>query len=189
MVLQAGAGRQALDQEPHRTREALLAVEATGRQALDEMHRLVGLLRRDDEDIASVEPPVTLAELGELLDQVRAAGLVAELQVVGDERPLPPGLELSAYRIIQESLTNTLKHARASRVQVLLEYRPDSLHIGVVDDGQPASSLRPRRTLAGAGLGTISMRERVTMFGGDLHLGPEPDGGWRVAARLPTTTS
>jgi signal transduction histidine kinase len=189
MVLQAGAGRQALDHEPDRTRTALLAIESTGRQALDEMHRLLGLLSRDDDGAAPVDPPVTLAGLDELLDQVRAAGLTAQAHIAGERRPLAPGLELSAYRIIQESLTNTLKHAQAQRVDVRLDYQADSLLIEVTDDGLGRGSSRPRRGLAGTGHGTISMRERVTMFGGDLHLGPGPDGGWRVAARLPTRPS
>lgn len=189
MVLQAGAGRHALDREPDRTREALLAIETTGRQALDEMHRLLGLLRRDDRDVGRVEPSVSLAGLDELLAPVRAAGLTAQLHFDGDRRPLAPGLELNAYRIIQEALTNTLKHARANRVDVRLGYCPDSLHLEVVDDGTPSVASQSRGALAGAGHGTISMRERVTMFDGDLKFGPRPEGGWLVAARLSTRAS
>lgn len=185
MVLQAGAARQAFDRDPRRAREALSAIESTGRQALEEMHRLLGLLRRSDDGIAEVEPPATLDGLERLLDHVRAAGLDAEVHIDGDRRRLSPGLELSAYRIIQESLTNTVKHAHASRVDVRLEYRPESLHVEVSNDGEPGDNGDQGR-LAGAGHGTLSMRERVLMFGGDLELGPRPEGGWHVTAHLPT---
>lgn len=184
MVLQAGAGRQALDRDPVRTREALLAVESTGRQALDEMHRLLGLLRRNGDSSAPLEPPATLADLGSLIARIRAAGLTADAHIEGDARPLGPGVELNAYRIIQEALTNTLKHAQASQVCVRLNYRPDCLLIDIVDDGR--STAGSSRTLGGAGHGTISMRERVAMFDGDVVMGPAPDGGWRVSARLST---
>jgi signal transduction histidine kinase len=184
MTLQAGAARHALHTDADRAREALLAIEATGRQALDEMHRLLGLLRRGDDGLASFEPPATLAGIDDLLEQVRAAGLVAEVHISGESRRLAPGLEVSAYRIVQEAITNALKHAGASRVDVHLDYTTKGLRVEVVDDGPGIRSARPG-ALPGAGHGIIGMRERVAMFGGELQVGPRAGHGWRVSARFP----
>lgn len=179
MTLQTGAARQQMDVAPDRTREALVTVERTGRQALEEMHRLLTVLR--DHDLDDDTPLANLSELDRLSQQTRQAGLPNDVTVIGDPRPLPPGLELCAYRIIQESLTNSLKHADGTRAWVQIAYGPRSLEISVRDDGRGGRA-RPGRT----GHGLIGMRERVSLFGGELQAGPADGGGWQVQARLPT---
>ncbi len=180
MVLQAGAARQVLDRDPDAAREPLLAVEQLGRDALDEMRRLLGLLRRND-DPETMAPPRPLAAIEELLDDARAAGLDATLRVEGEERALPSGLQASAYRIVQEALSNTLKHAAASRVDVVLRYDDDGIEVAVTDDGAGANGSGP-----GTGHGLLGMRERAELFGGTLAAGPHEPSGWVVRARLAT---
>ncbi|HEV8597421.1 MAG TPA: histidine kinase [Candidatus Dormibacteraeota bacterium] len=181
MVIQAAAAGRVLDEQPERARESIATVEATGRQALVEMRRLLGVIRREDGD-APRTPQPTLDRLGLLLDDVRAAGLPVELRIEGDVQAMPPGVDVSAYRVIQEALTNTLRHASASTASVVLRYRPGALEIDVLDDGRA----RPRKRPAGqTGHGLAGMRERMALFHGELEAGPRPEGGFAVRARLP----
>ena len=191
MVVQAGAARRVLDSSPGEAREALLAVEASGRTAMTELRNLLGLLapagdaepgadpagRGEDMELT---PQPGLGQIGSLIDRVRAAGLPAELAVEGG-RDLPPGLDLAAYRVVQEALTNVMKHAGQARTTVRIEYRPAELLITVCDDGGPAATAPP----GGGGRGLIGLRERIAVYGGELDAGPRPGGGWRLAARIP----
>jgi signal transduction histidine kinase len=182
-VIQAGAARRLLDSDPEQTRSALVAVEDAGRRALTAMPSLLRALRSDEADEARAPQP-TLADLDELVAQVATAGLPVELRIEGRTRALPAGVGLSAYRIVQEALTNALKHAGPARAQVTVCYEPDALAVTVVDDGD--GGRRPRRIPSGpGGHGLVGMRERVALFGGQLHAGPRPEGGFRVAARFP----
>jgi signal transduction histidine kinase len=179
VVLQARGGRRALDSDPGDARRALDAIEATASQALAEMRRLLGMLRADD-DVLGLAPQPSLAALGTLVEQVREAGLPTDLRVEGDPRELPPGVDLSAYRIVQEALTNALKHAGSrARARVVVRYGDDELLLEVADDGTGSGQEN------GAGHGLLGMRERVSVFGGRLESGPRPEGGFAVRARLP----
>ena len=206
MVVQAGAARRTLATSPAQATTALGQIESTGRQALVEMRRLLGLLRDGDHD-AALAPQPGLAHLESLAEAAREAGLPVEVEVEGEPRPLPAGVDLSAYRIVQEALTNSLKHAGRARARVRVCYGREALEVQVSDDGTglPVQArdggaglavvrLRPGGLLevtdpvapaAGGGNGLIGMRERVAMFGGSLEAGPRPGGGYRVAARLP----
>jgi signal transduction histidine kinase len=162
-------------------------VSATGHQALGEMRRLLGVLRTEDAPEPR-QPQPGLAQLDGLLDQVRATGLAAELAFTGTTAVMPPGAELTVYRIVQEALTNTLKHAAGpTRVSVAVACRPDAVTVDVHDDGAP----RPGRPQAGpggrgpAGHGLTGMRERAAVYDGAVSAGPDPAGGWRIHARLP----
>jgi signal transduction histidine kinase len=178
MVVQAGAAAAVLKRDPARAAEPLEAVQETGRQALVEMSRLVGLLREHGEEIG-LSPQPGLADLDTLVTQVREAGLPVELLVEGEPRPVPLGVDLSAYRVLQEALTNALKHAGEAHARVLVRYRPNTLELEVVDDGPGSGNGHV------GGHGLVGMRERVSVFGGDLHAGPLPGGGFVVRARLP----
>jgi signal transduction histidine kinase len=159
-------------------RQALETVEAVGREALTEMRRMVGVLRQLD-DRTDREPPPGLAQLGRLLEKFRAAGLPVELRVTGQEQPLAPGLDLTAYRLIQEGLTNTLQHAVSpGRAEVSIDYRDRHLDIAVRDDGQPVAGTEP-------GHGLLGMRERVSVYGGELVARPRPAAGFELVAKLP----
>jgi len=178
MVLQVGAVRHRMPVSDAEDREALRNVEAVGRTALAEMRRLLGAMRRDDEQPELVPHP-GLGELDQLLNQVRAAGLDVRLQIHGERVELPPGLDLSAYRIVQEALTNTLKHAHAARAEVALCYGARDLRVEVRDDGSgPSTEGRP-------GHGLVGIRERVKVFGGEMSAGGGADGGFVLRARLP----
>ena len=184
IVLQAGGARSVLGTDPERARTALRQVEETGRQTLAEMRHLVGILRVDEG--ANRQPLPRLERLPALVDEARAAGLTVELEVEGLAVGLPAGLELAAYRLIQEALTNVRKHAPTSRAQVRLCYEPDRLRVEVSDDGGPSGALHdPARNASGPGHGLIGMRERVQLYGGRLTTGPMPGGGFRVEAILP----
>ncbi|WP_326643328.1 sensor histidine kinase [Streptosporangium sp. NBC_01755] len=183
MVMQAGAARLMLRPDQLVERETLTVVEEAGREAVEELRRMLGLLRTDSNE-DELAPQPNLARLEDLVEQVHGAGLEVELAVEGEARPLPAGLELSAYRIIQEALTNTLKHAGPARVTVTVSHRPRTLSLEVVDDGPRHGHTGPR----GAGHGLIGMRERVALFHGRLATGPLPDGGYRVSASFPLTT-
>ena len=185
MVIQAGAAERALDRRPEDARQAIEAVGSTGRQALADMRTMLGILGppRDSEALAgdALEPMPGLDRLGELIESVRAAGLPVELSVSGERRRLHPGVELSAYRIIQEALTNTLKHADGARSSVSVAFGPTDLALTVTDEGgHRARDLAS----AGHGRGLIGMRERLAMFGGEFEAGPSSTG-FRVTARLP----
>lgn len=184
IVLQAGGARTVLATDPERARMALQAVEETGRQTLAEMRHLVGILRVDDG--ADLQPLPRLERLPALLDEARAAGITVDLEVDGPVVELPAGLELAAYRLIQEALTNARKHAPTSAVRILLGYEPDHLRIEVSNDG--GSLARPRDAnpaTASQGHGLIGMRERVQLYDGRMQAGPLPRGGFRVEAVLP----
>ncbi len=168
-------------------------VSATGHQALGEMRRLLGVLRTEDAP-EPLQPQPGLAQLDGLLDQVRATGLAADLTVTGLAVPgpaaaMPPGAELTVYRIVQEALTNTLKHAAGpTRVSVAITCRPDAVTVDVHDDGACRPAGAPGHGLAGHGLaghGLAGMRERAAVYDGAVSAGPDPAGGWRVHARLP----
>jgi len=178
-VIQAGAGRRLLDSDLEQARAALVAVEAAGRRALTAMPSLLRALRSDQADETRAPQP-TLDDLDGLVVQVASAGLPVELRVEGSTRPLPAGVDLSAYRIVQEALTNALKHAGPAHAQVTICYEPDALAVTVLDDG---AGPRPDTTEGGHGL--VGMRERVALFGGRLQADARPDGGFRVAARFP----
>ena len=178
IVLQARGGRRLLDTEPEETRGALDTIEHTGEQALVEMRRLVCLLREGDEELA-LAPQSTLSQLDHLVEQVRAAGLPVEVSIVGDPVELPPGVDLSAYRIVQEALTNALKHAGPASARVSLRYTADGLELDVSDDGAGSEEKN------GVGYGLEGIRERVSVVGGELEAGPRTEGGFAVRARLP----
>ncbi len=194
IVIQAGAALRALDRRPDDARTAVAAIDATGRLALADMRRMLGILGSPDPvgelvgagDTTSdpLAPMPGFDRLGELLEQVRAAGLPVELTVEGEARPLDPGIELSAYRIIQEALTNSLKHASGASAQARVAYRPAELEIEVSDRGGAGG--RGIGVPGESGRGLIGMRERVAVFGGRFEAGPVP-GGFRVSATLPIT--
>jgi signal transduction histidine kinase len=179
MVVQAAAAGEIFDQDPRRAREAIGAVEETGRRALNELRRLLGVVAGDEADVL---PQPSLDRIGELVDRVRAAGLEVELIEEGTPGNVPEGVGLSAYRIVQESLTNTLKHAFASHVTVRVRHSGDAVEVEVTDDGVGAA-------LHGEGRGLIGMRERVAFYGGELDAGSRADGGYGVRARIPVAVS
>ena len=181
MTLHVAGVRRLLQPEQRAQKAALLVVERTGREAMEEMHRLLGVLRQPAEPVPYTAFP-RLANAAELLEQVRAGGLTAELRVTGTPRPLPPGIDLSAYRILQEAVTNVLKHADASRIDCTIGYHDGTIYLDVVDDGRARRSDPPR---PGGGHGLIGMRERVAVYGGTLETGPLPERGYRVTATLP----
>jgi signal transduction histidine kinase len=178
IVLQARGGRRVLESEPADARDAFVVIERTGQQALDEMRRLLGMLRTSDDAIA-LDPQPSLQQLGTLVEQVQAAGLPVQLTVEGEPRDLPPGLDLSAFRIVQEALTNSLKYAGPARARVLLRYRADDLELEIEDDG-PGTGAG-----SGSGYGLVGMRERVSVYGGELQAGRRPGGGYALRVRLP----
>jgi signal transduction histidine kinase len=184
MVVQADGASYALRSEPERTAQALTAISQTGRQALAEMRRLLGILRSGDEQ-ADLAPVPGLDQVRELLDQARDAGMSVSLTLEGAVRPLPEGAELAAYRVVQESLTNTRKHGGlAAAAAVTLRYEPDGLLLQVTDDGLGAAAAAD-----GVGHGLTGMRERIEMYGGTVQAGPLPGGGYQVTAQLPDTVA
>ncbi len=179
MVVQADGAGYALRSDPDRAQAALSAISSTGRQALTEMRRLLGVLRSADQH-TDLAPVPGLGELRELLDQARTAGLEVSYTLTGTPRELPEGAELAAYRVVQESLTNTRKHAGlAATAAVTLRYEPEGLTLEVTDDGMAPVSEQP------GGHGLAGMRERIAMYGGDVQAGPLPGGGFGVTAHLP----
>jgi signal transduction histidine kinase len=180
MVVQAAAERSALGTDRAAPGEALDAIERTGRQALAEMRRLFTLLRSDAP--SELAPQPTLAELGALVEDVRSAGLAVELEIHGEPDGVPPGVALCAYRIVQEALTNVIKHAGPARAAVLVRYAADSLELEVSDDG------RGQRNGSAPGHGLLGMRERVALYGGELDAASRAGGGFSVRARLPFAT-
>jgi signal transduction histidine kinase len=184
IVLQAGGARTVLATDPERARTALRQVEETGRQTLTEMRHLVGILREDEDQ--ERQPLPRLERLPALVDEARASGLTVDLAVEGSPVELPAGLELAAYRLIQEALTNASKHAPRSHVRVHLGYEPDRLRIEVSDDGGSSSAATATgRDAPDRGHGLIGMRERVQMYGGRMQTRAMPGGGFRVEATLP----
>ena len=181
MGLQAGAVRRLLGPEQERERAVLLGVERTGRDAVAEMHRLLGFLRGDGEDGTAPALP-TVRRVDELIADVRRAGLDVELVVEGDLDDLTPGRALAAFRILQEALTNVLRHAPRARVRATVRRTAADLSIDVVDDGRGAGT----SPAASGGHGLVGMRERVALYGGTLSAAPRPEGGFAIHARLPT---
>jgi signal transduction histidine kinase len=178
MVVQAGGARRIVESQPHRAELALREIERVGREALGDIRRLLGLARSGKEGVVAPPQP-RLANLEPLLERCRGAGMEVSLSISGEPRELGDGVELSAYRIVQEALTNAIKHSRAGSVKVRLEYLARELRVQVLDDGQA------RSTSDGTGQGLVGIRERAATFGGSAEAGPTPDGGWRVSARLP----
>ena len=169
-----------LDAEPAEARGAFDTIERTGQEALGEMRRLLGLLR-ESEDEPALAPQPTLARLEELVQQVRDAGLPVELAIEGEPTELPPGVDLSAYRIVQEALTNALKHAGPANARVTVRYADDNLELEIADDGSGSAAGNGD----GGGHGLVGIEERVAMLGGELETGEGPTGGYAVRARLP----
>jgi signal transduction histidine kinase len=178
MVLQVGAVRHKLPQTMAIDKEALKGVEETGRSALAEMRRLLGAMHDGGRDV-ELAPQPGLDDLDALVKKVGRAGLPVEVHVEGDAVPLPRAIDLSAYRIVQEGLTNALKHAHAGHADVTVRYRPGELEVEVADDGLGGG------TSDGLGRGLVGIRERVNIFGGEMKAGQAPDGGFIVSARLP----
>ena len=172
MVVQASGARRLAERDPARAAEAFQAVETSGREALTEIRGLLGVLRREDEELA-LAPQPSLRHVAALLRKVEASGLPVELVVEGDARDLPIGLDLTAYRVVQEAVGGALEHGHAGHVRVLVRYAADHVELEVVDDGG-----EPARPLLG-------IRERVTLAGGVLRAGARRDGGHVVRARLP----
>jgi signal transduction histidine kinase len=183
MVVQMGAAREIMSSEPHTARDTLRSGEATGRQALGELRRMLGILRAGDER-GALDPQPRLAHVDGLVEQARGAGLPVALVIDGAARPLPAGIDLAGYRIVQEALTNVRKHAGAAHADVRIHYGEHELALDVCDDGRG-----PVRSSNGAGHGLVGMRERVALYGGALETGPGTHGGFGVHARLPLIES
>ena len=211
MIVQAGAARKIMASSPADAEDALLAVESTGREAMTELRNLLGLLSpaADGHDESGAGAPATageqaggggkagaalrpqpgLSELGTLIGRVSGAGLPVELQVTGAPRPLSPGADLTAYRVVQEGLTNVLRHAGGAPASVRVSW-DDRLEITVSDDGKGGASASldgAAGRAAGTGRGLLGLRERLALYGGELAAGPRPEGGWRLRAVLPLT--
>jgi signal transduction histidine kinase len=209
MIVQAGAARKILASSPADAEDALLAVEATGREAMTELRNLLGLLSpaadgADEADEADetaarlrsvpaggavsapsvLRPQPGLGELDALIGRVRAAGLPVALSVTGTARPLPPGANLAAYRVVQEGLTNVLRHAGQASAAVGVDWG-DRLELTVTNDGRGAGPAAPDPDSAPPGRGLLGLGERLALYGGELEAGPRPDGGWRVRAVIP----
>jgi signal transduction histidine kinase len=180
MVVQAGAERLALGDEQASTRATLASIEQAGRQALAEARRLLGMLRRNGAE-EGLEPQPSIDHIDLLVEQIERAGLPVSLAVEGTRAPLPAGVDLCAYRIVQEGLTNALKHAGPAHAEVLLRYEPRALDVEVRDDGRGAAAANGE----GSGHGLIGMRERVALYGGALQTGPREGGGFEIRAHLP----
>jgi signal transduction histidine kinase len=182
IVIQAGGAQRVFASNPDVARDSLASIESTGRQALAEMERTLGILRAAEEGDDGLSPQPGLEQVNKLAEQVTQAGVPVEVTIEGvPPALLPASLNLSAYRIVQEALTNVLKHAGPARARVAIRYASDRLELEITDDGRGMSE----RDDAEGRRGLIGMRERVALFGGQLDAGPEPEGGFRVSARLP----
>ena len=184
MGVQAGAAERVLASDPERAGEALRSIQSTARESVGEMRRLLGILRTEDEALG-LAPQPGLAALGALVDDSRRAGLSVELTVEGEARRLPAGIELSAYRVTQEALTNARKHAPGARADVLLRYGASELEVCVRNTAPPANGAGPPTAPPGSGHGIVGMHQRVAIYDGSLEARPLPDGGFTVRARLP----
>ena len=177
MGVQAGAAEEVLSHDPESTRPILSSIQQTSRESVEELRRLLGMLRADELDPDRTPQP-RLAELDALVARMRDAGLPVELHVNGPSRSLAPGIELAAYRVVQEALTNALKHARPTRVEVTLRFTHRSLQIRIENDGVSSAG-------TGNGHGLIGMRERISLYGGAITAGSQPDGSFHVDAAIP----
>ncbi len=182
MVVQAQGAQRVMETDPASAREALNAIASTGREALDEMHRMVGLLRRPEEG-SDLTPQPGLSQLDRLVDQARETGLQLAVQVTGSVRPLPAGLDLAAYRIIQEALTNCRKYADGAPASLLVGYADNKLDIDVMNEAPLHTATGD--AVAGSGHGLVGMKERVALYGGEFSAGLRPEGGYAVHASLP----
>jgi signal transduction histidine kinase len=178
MTVQASAVRRLLEPDQDQVSEALHVVEQTGREALAEMRRMVGVLRHAEEAPA-LAPQPSLGEIEKLVQHARDRGLPVELSIQGDPVDLPTGVDLTAYRLVQEGLTNAIKHARAEQAEVVIHYEDGHVELTVSDDGLGGGDG------GGGGHGLVGMRERVSVYGGKLEAGPRPEGGYRLSATLP----
>jgi signal transduction histidine kinase len=176
IVVQAGAADDAFDRDPHAAHESIRAVDDAARSALADLRRVLGILQQEEPQY---EPQAGLDRLDSLVESVRATGLAVSLEVEGAQRPLPPSVEMSAYRIVQEALTNSLKHAQAAHVRIRIRYG-DALEVDIRDDGRGAAN-----GAAAPGRGLIGMQERVALLGGTITTGGDPAGGYRVRANIP----
>jgi signal transduction histidine kinase len=178
IAVQAGVGVHVIDQDPAEAKRSLEAIAGTSRSTLTEIRRILGVLR--DDGAAGYQPAPGLADLDHLVGDFEVAGLPVTVTRAGGLHPLPPGIDLTAYRIVQEALTNTLKHAGPAHASVTIEYRPDALRLRVTDDGRGVNG-----TTSDGGHGLLGMRERVGVYGGSLVAGPRTGGGFDVVAELP----
>jgi len=178
MVLQAGAADQVVERDPARAREVLASIRTTGQEAIGEMSTLLGLIRAEAPE--PLEPQPSLGDLDRLVARTNEAGLPTRLEVEGERRPLPAALELSAYRIVQEGLTNAMKHAGPAHARVIVRYGQRELSVEVADDGAAAG-----RNGSGGRRGLAGIAERVAVFGGQLDAGPAAEGGWTLRAAFP----
>jgi signal transduction histidine kinase len=193
MVVQAGAARQVLTAEPDEAKTALLAIEAAGRNTMTELRHLLGVLAPSSEgqDAEDLSPQPSLSRLSPLIDRIAFAGLPVEVRISGEPRPLPSGVDATAYRIIQEALTNALKHGDGVKAEVTVRYADHSLRVEVLNSGPSVltggSITRTRSTTdaAAAGRGLLGLRQRVAVFGGELDARRRLGGGFRVRARIP----
>ncbi|MEU9027072.1 histidine kinase [Streptomyces sp. NPDC048383] len=178
IAIQAGVGSLVMDTQPAETRKALDAIEATSRETLAGLRQMLGALRRSDQESAPLDPLPGLAALGQLVGKTAAAGVRVDVRWRGERRDLPSDVDLAAFRIVQESVTNVVRHSGTRDCNVTVDYRPDELAVDIVDLGSGG-------TVAGSGYGIAGMRERVSLLHGEFSAGPRPEGGFRVAARLP----
>ena len=180
MVLQAGAAREIMSQDEQRSRSLLASVEASGRAAIEELHRLLGLLSDHDGD-APLAPQPGVSEIPMLVEQVRRAGVHVHLQVEGEPRAVSGGASIAAYRVVQEALTNVVKHAEGAPARVVVRWADDELELEILDERLLREESRP----VASGRGITGMRERAAMYGGTLEAGPCADHGYAVHARIP----
>ncbi|MFD3546342.1 sensor histidine kinase [Streptomyces sp. NPDC058655] len=178
IAIQAGVGSLVMDTQPAETRKALDAIEATSRETLAGLRRMLGALRRSDQESAPLDPLPGLAALGQLVGKTAAAGVRVDVRWRGERRDLPSDVDLAAFRIVQEAVTNVVRHSGTRDCSVTVDYRPDELAVDIVDLGAGG-------TVAESGYGIAGMRERVSLLHGEFSAGPRPEGGFRVAARLP----
>lgn len=181
MVIQASAARRVADHDPAAAVQAAQLISRTGREALNELRYVFGPVRKEDGDALGASPG--LANLDQLASRAHRAGLPVDLRVEGDPFELSPGADMAAYRVVQEALTNILKHAHGSRASVVVRYRPSDVEVEVVDDGSGTTNNGSAQ--AGGGHGLIGMRERMALYGGELEVGERQEGGFAVHARLP----
>ena len=189
MLVQAGAARKVMRMAPTEAEEMLLAIEGSGRSAMTELRHAMDLLTLGDaedlSDDAALRPTPSLSVLPALVDRVRNAGVQVTLEVRGAPRPLPPGMDLAAYRVVQEALTNAMKHAQGAQVRITVDHGPQQLTIDVTDSGGPSVPT----VGTGSGHGLIGLKERIDLYGGSLDAGPLPSGGFRVRAALPVAST
>jgi signal transduction histidine kinase len=177
MLVQAAAARRTVPLDPERARRAIAAVEETGREALGELRRLLGVLRRGDEELA-LAPPASLVRIAALVQRTCAAGLPVELEVAGEPVRLPPGVDAAAFRIVQAALVDVMRHGAATRAAVRVGYEPAAVELRVSDDGRDDGPLYDAS-------GLVGVRERVALYGGELNAGRGSHGGYELQARLP----